>query len=158
MHIESLFEERFILAANPSPKAAWAKQWHTLPMTRPCTAAELLPLPFILPEPDASRRRQFDDWCFQATRKTFDVVLETGDWHTILDFAEAGIGVGLVTDGAIESYKQHRQTKFTTRTLDPNEFPPDAIRLIARKAHGRAEPELSELGTAFYRLLIGQKV
>jgi DNA-binding transcriptional LysR family regulator len=113
-------------------------------------------MPFILPEPDASRRRQFDEWCFRATQKTFDVVLEAGGWQTILDFAEAGIGVGLVPETAVEAHRQHGTRDLTTRKLGENEFPPDAVRMIARKAHGKDEPELTGIGNRLRQLILEQ--
>jgi hypothetical protein len=39
------------------------------------------------------------------------------------------------------------------RSLDPVQFPPDAVRLITRKAHGRDEPDLTDLGNAIVTLL-----
>ena len=153
MFIETLFEDRFVLAANPPAKSNWRKQWNQLPTDRPMSASELLEMPFILPEPDSSRRQQFDEWCFRATNKTFDVVLETGGWETILDFAEAGVGVGLVTESAVAAFSQHASRKLSTRQLGEREFPPDAVRLIARKLHGKDEPELTELGNGLRQLM-----
>ena len=103
MFIETLFEDRFVLAANPPSKSDWEKTWRELSNDRPVAAAKVLQMPFILPEPDASRRRQFDEWCFRATQKSFDVVLEAGGWQTILDFVEEGIGVGLVPETAVDA-------------------------------------------------------
>jgi DNA-binding transcriptional LysR family regulator len=146
MYIEDLFEDHFVLAANPSSTAAWRRRWQALAEDRPASAAELLDMPFILPEPDSTRREQFDDWCYRATQKTLRVKLETGSWLTILDFVEEGLGVGLVPRSAVELFKERRRCKLTVRALDPAEFPPDAVRLIARKAHGKEEPDLTELG------------
>jgi hypothetical protein len=41
----------------------------------------------------------------------------------------------------------------TMRSLDPPHFLPDAVRLITRKAHGRDEPDLTDLGNAIVTLL-----
>jgi LysR family positive regulator for ilvC len=87
LYIETLFEDHFVLVANPPAKSPWAKQWNALPADRPVSAKELLGLPFILPELDASRRRQFDDWMYKATGQLPEVILETGGWQTILEFA-----------------------------------------------------------------------
>jgi len=153
MHVEALFEDRFVLAANPPAKSAWGKKWHALPTNRPITATELLDLPFILPEPDAARRKQFDEWCFQATGKTVDVVLETGGWQTILDFAQSGLGVGLATATSFKACQERPGCKLTTRPLNPAEFAADAVRLVARKAHGKAEPEIVELAHQLWEFI-----
>jgi DNA-binding transcriptional LysR family regulator len=153
MFIEDLFDDFFVLAANPSASVDWRLRWHDLAADRPAVATELLGLPFILPEPDSSRREQFDDWCYRATLKTFNVKLEVGGWQTILEFVEAGQGVGLVPQSAIAVFKERRRSQLTVRPLDPTEFPPDAVRLIARKAHGRDEPDLTELGAQMALLL-----
>ena len=42
------------------------------------------------------------------------------------------------------------------RPLDPRQFPQDAVRLIARKTHGKDEPELSEAGGRFRERLIAE--
>jgi hypothetical protein len=43
------------------------------------------------------------------------------------------------------------------RPLDPAELPPDAVRIIARKAHGKEEPDLTELGKTVLTLWREQK-
>src|SRR5262249_38649526 len=131
----------------------WGRHWQHLPTDQPAVASKLLDLPFILPEPDASRREQFEDWCYRATQKTFKVNLEVGGWQTILGFVESGLGVGLVPQSAVEMFRERSRCKLTTRPLDPAEFPPDAVRLIARKAHGKDEPDLTDLGTKVATLL-----
>jgi DNA-binding transcriptional LysR family regulator len=146
MYIEELLEDHFVLAANPSASADWGRRWKNLADNRPVRAADLLELPFALPEPGSSRRKQFDDWCFRATQRTLNVRIEVGGWQAILDFVEAGHGVGLVPRSAIEVFKDRRRCKLTVRSLDPAELPPDAVRLIARKAHGKDEPDLTEHG------------
>ncbi len=153
MYIEPLFDDHFVLAANPPAKAGWRRRWHDLPEGRPAAAAELLGLPFILPEPDASRRVQFDDWCYRATGKTFQADLEVGGWQAVLGFVESGLGVGLVPRSAVEAFRQRTQRKLSLRPLDVAEFPPDAIRLIARKVHGKEEPDLTDLGKKLADLL-----
>jgi LysR family positive regulator for ilvC len=145
MYIEDLLQDHFVLAANPSGKATWARRWRDLPVNKPVAALELLDLPLILPEPDASRRQQFDDWCYRATARTLDVQVEVGGWQTILEFVASGLGVGLVPESAVELFCQRSRSKLTTRPLDSADFPADAVRLIARKAHGKEMPDLSEL-------------
>jgi DNA-binding transcriptional LysR family regulator len=146
MYIEPLFDDHFILAANPRAKSDWGAQWKALSEDKPVVASELLGFPFILPESDASRREQFDDWCYRATEKTLNVTLEVGGWQTILEFVESGLGVGLVPQSAVELFQERSRRKLSVRPLDQADFPPDAVRLIARKAHGKDEPDLSDLG------------
>lgn len=149
MFIENLFDDHFVLAAHAPATTDWGRRWRDLSVDKPVAAAELLDLPFILPEPDSSRRAQFDDWCYRATRatqKTLNVKLEVGGWQTILEFAESGLGIGLVPQSAVELFRQRSRCRLTIRPLDPGEFPPDAVRLIARKAHGREEPDLTDPG------------
>jgi DNA-binding transcriptional LysR family regulator len=145
MYVEALYDDHFVLAANPAAKSAWRRQWQDLPEETPVVASRLLALPFILPEPDVSRREQFDDWCFRAAGKTLQANLEVGGWQTILEFVEAGLGIGLVPQSAVDVFQQRTHRKLSTRRLNPADFPPDAVRLIARKAHGKDEPDLSDL-------------
>ena len=142
LYIETLFEDRFVLVANPPAKAPWAKQWNALPTDRPFTAKELLGMPFILPEPDASRRQRFDDWMHKATGQLSEVVLEAGGWQTILDFAASGIGVGIVPQSSVELSEHPKKCRLVMRSLVASEFPSDAVRLIARKTHGVDSPDL----------------
>jgi DNA-binding transcriptional LysR family regulator len=146
MFMDPLFDDHFLLVANPPARSAWGREWRILPQDNPVPASKLLELPFILPEPDAGRRQQFDDWCYRATGKAFNVILEAGGWQTILRFAESGLGVGLVPQSAIEICVGYGRSKTSTRRLNPAEFPPDSVRLIARKAHGKDEPDLTDLG------------
>jgi len=69
MFIKTLFEDRFVLTANPPLDSDWRKQWNRLPTDRPMSVSELLDIPSILPEPDASRRQQFDEWVFPCNQK-----------------------------------------------------------------------------------------
>jgi LysR family positive regulator for ilvC len=153
MYIETLFDDCFVLVANPPARSEWGRRWHSLPADNPVTASDLLDLPFVLPEPDASRREQFDHWCYRATGKTWNVVLAVGGWQTILEFVASGIGIGLVPYSSVELCRQRGASRLTTRPLDPAEFPPDAVRLIARKAHGKEEPDLTEHGKRIVALI-----
>jgi len=153
MFIETLFDDRFVLAGLSSSKTAWGKRWGALPTDRPIHASELSEMPFIVPEADSQRRRQFDEWCQRTTGKMFNIIVEAGGWQTILEFAEAGIGIGLVTASALEGYRHHGRTRIVSRPLDEKEFPPDAVRLVTRKGFGRDEPELTEPANELRKLL-----
>lgn len=146
LFVETLFEDRLVLAANPRPKATWARQWGELPTDRPVAARDLVGLPFILPEPDATRRQQFDQWIYRSTGQPVDVVIETGGWQTILDFASAGLGVALASQSAIDWLDGTRPEELTMRMLAVQDLHPRIVHLIARKIHGQNEPDLE--GTA----------
>src|SRR5205814_7411191 len=111
MFIEELFDDHFVLVASPQGKSEWRRGWHNLPSDKPVVATELLDLPFILPEPDASRRQQFDDWCYRATGRTFKVNLEAGGWQTILEFVESGLGIGLVPKSTVQLFQERTRSK-----------------------------------------------
>ncbi len=146
MFVEELFDDHFILAGHPSPKSIWADEWNALPTERPVSAKAIMNLPFVIPEGDATRRKQFAEWMFRATNQRLDAVLEVGGWQTILDYVEWGLGVGLVSMSAVDTYRERKNVKLTTRLLSEHEFPTDAVRLIARKQHGKNEPDLTEWG------------
>jgi len=162
LHIEPLQADRFVVAANPSAKSTWAKAWESLPVRRPLTAKDLGDLPMILPEPDASRRQQFDSWFKRSAGRVPKVVLEVGGWQNLLRFVQSGMGVGFATESAvhsIESSKPGRQgTKpiLSMRMLDEQDFPPDQIRLIARKQQGHDTPDLSTSAYDLYEFLKDQ--
>jgi DNA-binding transcriptional LysR family regulator len=144
MYVEELFADHFVLAAHPPAKSVWGRRWNTLPADRPVTARELLDMPMIVPEPDAARRQQMDEWSYRSTGQMLDVVIEAGGWQTILEYAQLGLGVGLVTRAAVAAFQTRGGAKLTVRQLDPKEFPPVAVRLVARKAFGKEEADLGE--------------
>ncbi len=57
LYIEPLSTDHFVIVGNPSPKSEWSKAWEALPDRRPIKANELTNFPFILPEPDSTRRQ-----------------------------------------------------------------------------------------------------
>lgn len=159
LHIERLQSDRFVVAANPTSKSAWAKVWESLPVRRPLTAKDLIDLPMILPEPDASRRQQFDSWFKRSTDKTPNVAFEVGGWQNLLRFAQSGMGVGFATESAVQSMepfqlgRQGHKPSLAMRMLDEADFPPDQIRLIARKRQGHNTPDLSASAKTLFDLL-----
>lgn len=159
LHIEALQADRFVVAANPSAKSNWAKIWDALPVRRPLTAKDLGELPLILPEPDAHRRQQFDSWFKRASDKTPNVVLEVGGWLNLLRFAQSGLGLAFATELSVESLEASKQGRqgakptLTVRMLDERDFPPEQIRLIARRQQGHSTPDLSTSAFSLYELL-----
>lgn len=156
LYVEPLHLDRFVVVGNPPAKAAWSKAWDSLPVRRPLTAKEIADFPLVLPEPDASRRQQFDHWFGQANNKSPHVTLEVGGWMSLLQFVQFGIGVGFTTEQAAAAFEAMRSSRsgskpsLVSRYLDENDFPPDQVRLIARKPQGRDTPDL---GASAQRLL-----
>ncbi len=162
LHIEPLQSDRFVVAANPTPKTPWAKAWDALPVRRPLTAKDLGNLPMILPQPDSSRRMQFDSWFKRSADKVPNVVLEVGGWQNLLRFVQSGMGVGFATESAVHSMespkpgRQPTKPNLSMRMLDEQDFPPDQIRLIARKQQGHATPDFSTSAYDLYEILKDQ--
>jgi DNA-binding transcriptional LysR family regulator len=143
------------LPPKSSKKSVWGKAWESLPVRRPLTAKEIESLPLILPEPGAGRRQPFDQWFAQASDQLPNVVLEVGGWHSILSYVQSGIGVGFVSEQAVQSFEQNQfggkasGAQLSIKMLDEKNSTPDESRLIARKPQGRGTPDL---GTTAYRL------
>ena len=67
-------------------------------------AFELFPL--ILPEPDAGRRKGLDEVLrSHGMLGKLEIALEVGGWGTILQYVADGVGVGLVSEGALGDVK-----------------------------------------------------
>jgi len=54
----------------------------------------------------------------------------------MLEFVAFTLEVGLVPQSAAELFREWGRGQVMARSPDPGEFPPNAVRLIARKAHG----------------------
>ncbi|HEY2911662.1 MAG TPA: LysR family transcriptional regulator [Gemmataceae bacterium] len=150
MFVETLFEDRFLLAANPAAKAPWAAAWQRLPKAKPIEPTQLVGMPLIVPEPDAARRKQFEHW-FAEADQTLDARIEIGGWTSILNYAAAGLGIGLTTESAVTAFEA--RAKLTARPLAESSLPPNGVSLVARKAHGKNQPELTPRGETFRRCL-----
>jgi LysR family transcriptional regulator, positive regulator for ilvC len=159
LYIEPLHYDRFVVVANPPSRAPWNKTWDSLPVRRPVTAKEIADFPLILPEPDASRRRQFDRWFGQANNRSPNVILEAGGWMSLLQFVHAGIGVGFATEQAVAAFDALRASRsnvkpsLVARYLDEKDFPPDQVRLIARKPQGQDSPDFGASAQRLQELL-----
>ena len=155
---EALFEDRFVLAAGMKPgkdegKTNWHRRFLQLPEDQPVPATVLTGLPLIVPEPGRGRRVQLEHWARAAGMSPLDVVLEMGGWEAILHYAAAGLGIAFATERATENFmKEHGRLQ--VRRLDEAKFPPDAVRLIAWKAHGVQGPELNPPAAAFRAILL----
>jgi len=86
-------------------------------------------------------------------------VLEVGGWQSILRFVQSGMGVGFATEQAIQSMqwnatgRQSSKAAVTVKMLDEQDFPPEQIRVIARRQQGHGTPDLTATAQQFYELL-----
>jgi DNA-binding transcriptional LysR family regulator len=157
LYVEALLQDRAVLAAAPrlgrdEGKAAWHRRFVQLPADEPVPAAALPGLPLILPESGRGRREQFDRWARAAGAAPLDVVLELGGWEAILTYAAEGLGVGLATERAAARFVRGKG-RLEVRRLDERDFPPDTVRLVARKAPRADRPQLSRPAEAFLQVL-----
>ena len=152
LYVEALLEDRPVLAAarggGDEGKAAWRRRFVQLPADEPAPAAALAGLPLILPERGRGRREQFDRWARAAAIGPLDVVVEVGGWAAILAYAAAGLGVGLATERSAARFLRGGG-RLEVRRLDEAAFPPDAVRLVAPKAHRDDRPRLSPAAEEF---------
>ena len=158
LYVEPLLEDRFVLVATArlpkeESKAAWHRRFLELPAQKPVRATALAGLPLLLPERGRSRREQFDRWARQADVTVLDVAVELGGWEAILTYASEGLGVGLATERSARRFLQGHG-RLEVRTLSETEFPPDAVRLITRKAHGADRPLLTPSAETFWNITI----
>ncbi len=159
LHTELLFSDRFLVAANPPAKARWTKEWESLPVRRPLQAKDLVDLPMLLPEQDASRRRQFDEWFQRGAGRLPNTILEVGGWHNLLRYSQAGLGLALATEQSLQSFestpasRSSARSSLSIRYLDEQSFRADEARLIARKRQGQLHPDLSGAALRLVELL-----
>ena len=153
LFVESIVRDRFMVAANPGPKAAWRKAWESLPVRRPLTAAEIVKLPLILPERDAERRQQFEEWFVESSGKLPNVAIEVGGWQTILRYAAAGLGVGLATNHVLLGFEPSSGSNLVARALEDSALQPETIRVIARKPQGQRRPDINRHAHRLLQLL-----
>jgi DNA-binding transcriptional LysR family regulator len=73
------------------------------------------------------------------------LVVEVGGWGAILGFVRDGLGVGVVSEGALDD-----TAGLTVRTLDPSVFPPIESKMICRRASASGDDlDLSETALAW---------
>jgi DNA-binding transcriptional LysR family regulator len=155
LHIDALPLDPLVLVGHKGTAGQeappWAKAFARLP-ARGATPEALRGLPLILPEPDAGIRRQIDQVGRSAgVLGEWNVVLEIGGWQTILAYARAGLGVGVVTRSVFE-----RQAEgLDCRPLDPRVFAPSRVRLICRRRSTSPEDlDLTPAAARFRDLLL----
>jgi DNA-binding transcriptional LysR family regulator len=138
LHVEPLVTHHLALvSATGSP---WERSLRALPRSAVPVQA-LTTFPLILPEPEAGLRKGLDLILRrQGLLDRLDLALEIGGWPTILAYVRDGVGVGVVSDGAL-----HDAAGLTVRQLDPEVIPPIEAKLICRKIPGSGEElDLSE--------------
>jgi DNA-binding transcriptional LysR family regulator len=132
LHIEPLVTYRLCLVCASDSK--WASKLRSLPKAGAPPEA-FTSFPLILPEPDAGIRKGLDEVLrSRGLLNKLDIVLEIGGWATILAYVRDGIGVGVVSEGALTDSEG-----LTLRKLDPGTFDPIVARLICRRLPGGAE-------------------
>jgi DNA-binding transcriptional LysR family regulator len=147
LHIEALATYRLAVVCASGTK--WESRLRVIPKaTFPPEA--FCSFPLILPEPDAGVRKGLDEVLrSRGLLHKLDVTLEIGGWATILAYVRDGIGVGLVSEGAIEDAKG-----LIVRPLPQESFAPTVARLICRRVAGSGEDlDLSDQGRAWLAAL-----
>jgi DNA-binding transcriptional LysR family regulator len=157
LHIDVFPEEheQLLLAAVREQPGGGTASWYSAfrPLPRKGVRPEaLLSFPLILPEPDGHVRRTFDKALRDAgVLDRVNVVLEMGGWQTILAYTRQGLGVGLLTQEALELGSDGLEI----RRLDPEVFPPSPVRLICRKRSPAPDDlDLTPPAAQFRKLLL----
>jgi DNA-binding transcriptional LysR family regulator len=148
LHVEPLVTHHLALVcAMGSP---WERSLRALPKNGAPVQA-LTTFPLILPEPDAGLRKGLDTVLRrQGLLDKLDLALEIGGWPTILAYVRDGVGVGVVSEGALDD-----SAGLTVRRLDPEVIPPIEAKLICRKMPGSGEElDLSDSARAWRNCLL----
>jgi DNA-binding transcriptional LysR family regulator len=148
LHVETLISERLALVCTVD--SPWASQVEKLRKTK-VAAEELLPFPLVLPDAESGIRKIVDRVLGRkGLLPQLNVTLEVGGWSTMLAYVREGIGVGLVSESALQDLEG-----LLVRLLDAGPFPPIATRLICRRVAGTGEQlDLSPEGLAFRQALL----
>lgn len=148
LYIEDLFLDRFLAVTKPSYFPEWKKTWDSLPTRRPLRAADLVGVPLVLPEAGSHQRRMIEEWYHRNVGLAPEIAVEVDSPEAVLRFALAGTGVGIVTKQSLENflveYKPTERERIlkAARKLSEDDFPPETVRLVARRLYGRNAPDL----------------
>ena len=148
LYVETLFEDEMVLVGNPLGRSQWKKQWAELSELTAIRPKDLVGLPFITPEADASRRQQLDDWIKNGAGQQLDIVIETGGWQSILGYVIDGIGAAIVPRSSLDSAVSNTR-KLTPFTLPKRSFQCESAQLVTRKARGQNRPDVPTLAERF---------
>ncbi len=156
-----LSSDRLVLVSKE--KSTWGKFLDKIPKKGSVDPKTLIEgnLPLILPEPDSSMRKHFDQVLYNQKDEEsgttlldrIHIAVEIGGWNSVLEYVQNGVGVGIVTDDFLRNSKVGKD--LVTRPLDPDFFPPLTKRLIARIANQQTdEPDLTDEAKTFHDVLI----
>jgi DNA-binding transcriptional LysR family regulator len=148
MHIEDLREDPLALAcARHTP---WTEEFAALTDGR-VSAVAMTRFPLILPEPNTGLRKSLDERLRAAgVQAKLPTVLEVGGWNTILNYTNAGLGIGLLP----RSIASDRGQDLLLRAPLVSLLPRNMVRLICRKKPGTEELDLTEIASLFRDLLV----
>ena len=112
----------------------------------------------ILPEPDATRRIEFEEWFVEANGHLPSVAIETAGWLPALEFAHAGLGVALATRQTLLAYQDlfGSRKKLELRLLDMESDRGHCTRLVTRKSHGKSVPDLTDVGQELFDHIVAE--
>jgi len=126
-----------LVCARTSP---WADAFAKLPKRDPLPLKTLADFPLIVPEPDSHTRQMLDPILHRqpwANRIIYQI--EIGGWLTILDYVRAGLGVGLMSQIALEATTAG---SFHVRMLATSPLRSQVLKLVTRDAEDQLHPPL----------------
>ena len=148
LYVETLFEDEMVLVGNPPSRSQWKKQWAELSELTAIRPNDLVGLPFITPEADASRRQQFDDWIKNGAGQQLDIVIETGGWQSMLGYVSDGIGAAIVPRSSMTTVERGLK-KSTAFALPKGAFQAESAQMVSRKTRGKNQSNVTTLARRF---------
>ncbi len=153
LHVETLTTDYLALAARaPSARARSPAAEHLAQYGNkdsiPAQAFEDFPI--ILVPPNSGLRPRVERALRKAGVRHLDIALEVGGWAVILEYVQAGFGLGLVSENAARACGKG----VVFRRLDPKLFPRIETRIICRRILGLQDQlDLTTPARAFYESL-----
>ncbi len=154
LYVETLFEDEMVLVGNPPSRSQWKKQWVELSELTAIRPKDLVGLPFITPEADASRRQQLDDWIMSGAGRQLDLVIETGGWQSILGYVVDGVGAAIVPRSSLSAAGPNHK-KLTAFALPKRAFQSEPTQMVTRKSRGQDQPDVATLAYRFVSVVRG---
>ena len=131
MLLEQLVSYGFLAVC--APDSHWAEAMKTLPQTIPLKA--LMPFPLIVPESGTNTREALDRTIIRKKlEEQFHIIMETGGWHIILEYARRKHGVAIVSEAA-KSYLDG----LIVRQIDRRDLPQQHLKILTRKDPGKGD-------------------
>lgn len=142
LFVEDLFDDPLVLAGVPA--VAGYDEFQAL-TEKAITPKVVTRFPLVLPEADASLRKEFDRRCRDSgVADRLKVVVEVGPSPNALAYVRDGAGLGLIPRSATVG-----QPGLTVKLLPPKLSPPNTVRVICRKRAGTDDLDLSDGATVF---------